>query len=79
MNRAKLDRDRKKKVEAAEAAAGIREGHYNLDGQFVEVWVSFYPKTQWFIADCERPRGQHIQGSSRQLDEDIKAKLENWL
>jgi hypothetical protein len=74
-----LDRDRQKRAAAAEAKAGVREGHYLLNGEFVDVWVSFYPKTQWWIADACRPRGERIKGTTRKLDNETKAKLESWL
>lgn len=79
MNRAKLYRDRQRAVQAAEAKAGVREGHYLLDGSFVDIWVSFYPRTQWWIADAARPSGERIDGTTRELDNETKAKLKNWL
>lgn len=80
MNRRKLQQERDRRVASAEAAAGIREGHYNLDGQFVRVWISFYPKQQWRICDCDRHnRGQDIPDTARTLDDATKARLERWL
>jgi hypothetical protein len=66
-------------VAAEETKAGIREGHYLLDGTFVTVWLSFYPKTQWWIADAQRPRGERIEGTSRKLDDHTKSQLKSWL
>jgi len=79
MNRARLDRNRKNAVAAAEAKFGVREGHYVLNGEFVDVWVSFYPKVQWWIADATRPRGERVKGTTRRLDDKTKVKLESWL
>lgn len=79
MDRAKLDREREKTVRAAEQKAGMREGHYLLNGEFVDVWVSFYPRVQWWIADATRPTGVRIKGTTRSLDDATKAKLKDWL
>ncbi|WP_456718211.1 MULTISPECIES: hypothetical protein [unclassified Bradyrhizobium] len=64
---------------AKEEKSGIREGHYLLDGVFVTVWLSFYPKTQWWIADAARPRGERIEGTSRKLDDQTRVRLKSWL
>jgi hypothetical protein len=79
VSREKLDQERRRALTVAEAKAGIREGHYLLDGNFVDVWVLFYPKVQWWIADARRPRGERIKGTTRKLTDDVKARLESWL
>lgn len=79
MERLSLAAQRERRLAAEEKKAGVREQHYLLDGNFVEVFVSFYPRVQWFIADAMRPRGERIRNTTRPLTDDVKARLENWL
>ena len=79
MSRAQLYKERQKAIAKAELVAGVREGHYRLDDKFVDVWVSFYPKVQWWIADARCPSGERIPRTTRPLDDETKYKLKSWL
>lgn len=79
MTRGKLNRYAERARADAEAKAGIHEGHYLLGDQFVCVWVSFYPKVRWWIADAARPSGEKVEGTTRELDAETKANLRTWL
>lgn len=79
MSRPKLQKERDRRVAKAESVAGVREGHYNLDGKFVRIWIVFYPSQKWCICDCERPRGEDIPDTARTLDDATKLKLTSWL
>lgn len=71
--------ERVRRVAIEERKAGVREAHYILDGKFVDVWVSFYPRVQWWIADASKPRGERIEGTTRKLTADVKKRLKDWL
>lgn len=80
MSREALHKARNRRVAKAEAAAGVREGHYNLDGKFVRIWVVFYPSEKWLICNCNRfERGEDIPDTTQTLDKPTMARLENWL
>jgi hypothetical protein len=80
MSRQKLHAERERRLAEEEAKAGLKEGHYNTaEGQFVRVWVNFYPKTHWMICDCGRPRGEDLEGTARRLNDETKQGLRGWL
>lgn len=70
--------ERERRVAIEERKAGVREAHYRLDDGFVDVWVSFYPKVQWWIADADL-RGERLTRTTRKLTDDVKKRLEDWL
>lgn len=80
MSLRQLEAERARRVAVEEAKAGLKEGHYNdASGQFVRVWVDFYPQAHWLICDCSRPRGEDVPGTSRRLVDETKAGLTGWL
>lgn len=70
---------RARRVRKAENELGLNEGHYNLAGKFVRIWVVFYPSEKWLICECERATSADIPNTSRTLDSESLAGLEPWL
>jgi hypothetical protein len=75
----KLEKQRGARLAKASARDGVQEGHFRLHGQFVRVWLNFYPNECWMVCDAALPRGEDIDGTARKLSDDDKRNLTGWL
>lgn len=65
--RDELERQRVRKVRAAEKRTGYKEGGFVWNGRAVKVEVSFYPSEKWWI--------QPVGADRQELTDDIWAEV----